>query len=76
MIIGRVLENEEKIQFNEEIHCNDCGKKVPGGLKTGVSYFKTDEFKLELKNFKKNYLCGRCRDKKRKTNYTKDSSLT
>ena len=38
-------------------------KKVPGGLKTGEKYFQTEAFKIELANFKKNYLCGICRDK-------------
>jgi len=32
-------------------------------MKTGENYFDTDEFKIEIVNFKKNYLCGICRDK-------------
>lgn len=32
MIIGKISENEKKVKFNEIIHCNNCGKKVPGGL--------------------------------------------
>ena len=66
MIIGRVLENEKRIKFDEEIICTECGKKVPGGLQTGESYYQTPEFQVELKNFKRNYLCGVCRDKKRR----------
>ena len=66
MIIGRVLENEKKVKFQEEIICTNCGKKVPGGLQTGESYYQTQEFQEELENFKKNYLCGVCRDKKRR----------
>jgi hypothetical protein len=66
VIIGRVLENEKKVKFQEEIACTNCGKKVPGGLQTGESYYQTPEFKEELENFKKNYLCGICRDKKRR----------
>ncbi|RMW37825.1 MAG: hypothetical protein EA447_04970 [Nitrosopumilus sp.] len=66
MIIGRVLENEKKVKFEEEITCNNCGKKVPGGLQTGASYYQTQEFQKELENFKRNYLCGICRDKKRR----------
>lgn len=66
MIIGRVLENEKKVKFDEEIICTNCGKKVPGGLQTGESYYQTQEFQVELENFKKNYLCGICRDKKRR----------
>ena len=65
MIIGKVLENEKRVKFNEEIHCNGCGKQVPGGLQTGESYYQTKLFKIELESFKKSYLCGICRDKKR-----------
>ena len=65
MIIGKILENEKRIKFNVEINCNDCGVSVPGGLQTGESYFQTDDFKIELEEFKQNYLCGICRDKKR-----------
>jgi len=66
LIIGKISENEKKIRFNEDIHCNNCGKKVPGGLATGETYYKTKSFKIELDNFKKSYLCGICRDKKRR----------
>ena len=65
MIIGKILENEKKVRFNVEIHCTNCGKKVPGGIQTGKGYSQTKAFKIELENFKKNYLCGICRDKKR-----------
>ena len=65
MIIGKILENEKKIKFNEEIHCNGCGVVVPGGLQTSETYYQTDNFKKELEEFKRNYLCGICRDKKR-----------
>jgi len=65
MIIGKISENEKKIKFNVEIYCNDCGVFVPGGLQTGESYYQTDDFKTELEEFKQNYLCGICRDKKR-----------
>ena len=63
MIIGKFSENEKIIKFDEEIHCTNCGKKVPGGLKTGERYYQTKAFEIELENFKKNYLCGICRDK-------------
>ena len=66
MIIGKISENEKIVKFDVEIHCNNCGKKVPGGLKTGEKYFQTREFKVELEDFKKNYFCGVCRDKKRR----------
>ena len=65
MIIGKISENERKIEFDASIHCTNCGKKVPGGLKAGEKYSKTEEFKTELKEFMQNYLCGTCRDKKR-----------
>ncbi len=65
MIIGRVLENEKKVKFNEKINCNKCKKQVPGGLQTGESYYQTSLFKKELEDFKKSYLCGVCRDAKR-----------
>jgi hypothetical protein len=66
MIIGKISENEKRVKFNEEIHCNNCDKQVPGGLATGESYYQTESFKKELENFKKTYLCGICRDKKRR----------
>ena len=65
MIIGKISKNERKIKFDVEIHCSNCEKKVPGGLKTGEKYFQTKAFKIELAEFKRNYLCGICRDKNR-----------
>jgi hypothetical protein len=65
MRIGKISENERKIALNVDIHCTNCGKQVPGGLKAGEKYSKTEEFKIELEKFMKNYLCGICRDKKR-----------
>jgi DNA-directed RNA polymerase subunit RPC12/RpoP len=65
MIIGKISENERKIKIDAEIHCTNCGKQVPGGLKGGEKYSKTEEFKIELEKFMQNYLCGICRDKKR-----------
>ncbi|CAD6520889.1 conserved hypothetical protein [metagenome] len=34
-------------------------------MKASESYFGSQSFKKEIKLFKKNYLCGICRDKKR-----------
>jgi hypothetical protein len=39
---------------------------VPGGMKTGEKYYLSEEFKMEQEEFLKNYLCGICRDKKRR----------
>ncbi|EPA05838.1 hypothetical protein BG20_I0788 [Candidatus Nitrosarchaeum limnium BG20] len=36
-------------------------------MKTSESYFRSESFKKEIELFKKNYLCGICRDKKRIT---------
>ena len=63
MIIGKILENEQIIKFDAKIHCTNCNKQVPGGLKTGERYYQTQEFKVELEEFLRNYLCGQCRDK-------------
>jgi hypothetical protein len=65
MNIGKISKNEKILKFNASIHCTDCGKQVPGGLKTGEAYYQTKEFEIELENFMKKYLCGICRDKKR-----------
>ena len=67
MIIGKIDKNEKKIKFDLNISCTKCGKKVPGGMKTSESYFGTNLFYTEIDSFKKNYLCGICRDKKRLT---------
>jgi hypothetical protein len=65
MRIGKISEKEKKVRFNVEIYCTNCNKKVPGGLLTGENYYGTELFKKELELFKKTYLCGICRDKKR-----------
>ncbi len=65
MIIGKISKNEKIVKLIAEIHCTNCNKQVPGGLKTGEIYYKTKEFEIEIKDFMENYLCGICRDKKR-----------
>jgi hypothetical protein len=65
MIIGEIQKDEKTIRLNFDIRCTNCGKSVPGGIKTSEKYSKTNDFKKELEEFKKNYLCGICRDKKR-----------
>ena len=65
MIIGKIDKNDKKIKFELAIKCTNCGKSVPGGMKTSKKYFGTNEFKQEIKDFQRNYLCGVCRDKKR-----------
>ncbi len=68
MIIGKIKKDEKTVRLNLEIFCSNCGKKVPGGIKTSEKYSKTKNFREELREFKKNYLCGVCRDKKRVKN--------
>ena len=65
MIIGKINKNEKRVKFLLDIHCTNCGKKVPGGLQASEKFYGTEPFKKELENFKKDYLCGICRDKKR-----------
>ncbi len=65
MIIGKINENEPKVRFNLNLSCTKCGKNVPGGMLTSEKYFGSYSFMLEVDDFKKNYLCGICRDKKR-----------
>ena len=65
MKFGKIEENEKVIKFNLELKCTNCNKKVPGGMKSSENYFETIEFNKELEEFKKTYLCGVCRDKKR-----------
>lgn len=65
MIIGKINKNEPTIRFNLNLNCTNCRKKVPGGMLTSKKYYNTYSFLLEVDNFKKEYLCGSCRDKKR-----------
>jgi len=65
VIIGKINKNEKRVKFVLDIHCTNCGKKVPGGLQASEKFYGTEPFNTELKQFKKNYLCGICRDKKR-----------
>jgi hypothetical protein len=68
MIFGKISENENKVKFDVEIFCIGCEKKVPGGCQASEKYYQTEAFKIELEEFKRNYLCGICRDKKRVRN--------
>jgi len=65
LIIGKIKKNEKKIEFELHITCVSCKRKVPGGMKTSEKYYGTDLFCEEIKKFRENYLCGRCRDEKR-----------
>jgi hypothetical protein len=68
MIIGEIKKDEKTVRLKIDINCTNCKKKVPGGIKASEVYSKTNNFKNELKEFKENYLCGICRDKKRVNN--------
>jgi hypothetical protein len=65
MIIGKIHKNETLIRFNLDLHCSNCGKKVPGGITTSEKYYGTYSFLLEIDDFKKKYFCGICRDRQR-----------
>ena len=65
MNFGRFSKDEKRIRIKVDIHCSSCQKKVPGGLQTGEQYYESEEFEKELEDFKKNYLCGKCRDRQR-----------
>lgn len=65
MILGKIHEGEKKIKFNIDLKCSQCKVHVPGGMQTGEKYYGTASFIKEIREFKKRYLCGRCRDKHR-----------
>ena len=65
MILGKIESGEKTINLKVEIYCTNCGRKVPGGIKVSEKFSKTKEMQIKLKDFKKTYLCGICRDKKR-----------
>lgn len=64
MRIGKFSNQEDAIRFTLNLNCTKCEKSVPGGMLTSKKYFGSYSFFLELDDLKKNYLCGRCRDKK------------
>ena len=65
MIIGKIRKDEKRIRFNLDIKCSNCKAQVPGGIQTSEGYYGTDSFYKEIEEFKKKYLCGKCRDRKR-----------
>lgn len=65
MIIGKIDKNEKRKKFNIEITCSNCKTKVPGGMQTSEKFYGTESFFKEIEDFRKNYLCGICRDKRR-----------
>jgi len=67
MIFGKIEKNEKTVKFHLNLMCSKCQKTVPGGMKSSESYFNSKPFMIDLEIFKKNYLCGVCRDMKRIT---------
>jgi len=65
MRIGEFGNQEDTVRFNLNLNCTKCEKKVPGSMLTSKKYFGSYSFFLEIDNLKKNYYCGKCRDKKR-----------
>ncbi|MCV0373578.1 MAG: hypothetical protein K5793_08515 [Nitrosarchaeum sp.] len=65
MIIGNIGKDEKRKKFTLEITCSNCKTKVPGRMQTSERHYGTASFNKEVADFKRNYLCGRCRDKKR-----------
>ena len=65
MIIGKINKGEKRKRFKLDIICSNCKIRVPGGMQTSEKHYGTDSFKEEIEVFKKNYLCGKCRDAKR-----------
>jgi len=63
--IGKIEKKDLTTHFNLNLNCIDCGKKTPGGMVASTNYFGSYSFFLEIDDFKKKYLCGKCRDKKR-----------
>ena len=44
MKLGKFSKGEKEIRINTDLHCSNCKKQVPGGLKVGENYSKTQEF--------------------------------
>ena len=65
VIIGKINKGEKRKKFKLDIVCSCCKTRVPGGMQASEKYYGTNSFKEEIKVFKKNYLCGKCRDVKR-----------
>lgn len=63
MKVGNYPNDEREIRLNLEILCSNCGKRVPGGILTGENFANSLEFKEEIEQIKRSYLCGICRDK-------------
>ena len=68
MRIGKFSNQEDTVRFRLNLNCTKCEKSTPGGMLTSKKYFGSYSFFLEIDDFKKKYLCGRCRDKIRINN--------
>lgn len=76
MILGRIEKGEKTVRFNLDIRCSNCGHKVPGSIKSSEKHYKSDGFEDKIKEFRRNYLCGICRDKKRLADTHRTKSLS
>ncbi len=65
MILGRVSDGEPVVRLELEIRCSSCKKGVPGGVTVSERLYGSDGFAAEIQAFKRDYLCGICRDKER-----------
>jgi len=69
MILGSIKDGEERVKLSIDIFCIACSKRVPGGIQTSENtYHNTELFQAMLKEFREQYLCGICRDEKRRRN--------
>lgn len=72
VILGRIEEGDRRIRLDEDIRCNECRKRVPGGIQTSARFYDSGAFDVALQEFKDKYLCGICRDAQRREHNSSD----